>query len=87
MLQVNGLSDMSVAIEGRPRNGSAESAAAVEAAMSWLQRAEAVRILWAEEYQRRGPRAPDLQTHLAMHGVAADLMMFKPIDTWSELVC
>jgi nucleotide-binding universal stress UspA family protein len=61
-------------------NGSAESAAAVEAAMPWLQRADAVRILWAEEYQRHGPRAPDLQTYLAMHSVAADLMMFKPID-------
>ena len=50
-------------------NGSAKSAAAVEAAMPWLQRAEAVRILWAEEYQRRGPRASELQAHLAMHGV------------------
>lgn len=61
-------------------NGSAESAAAVEAAMPWLQRAEAVRILWAEEYQRRGPRAPELQAHLALHGVRADLKMFKPVD-------
>jgi nucleotide-binding universal stress UspA family protein len=61
-------------------NGTAESAAAVEAAMPWLQRAEAVRILWAEEYQRRGPQAPELQTYLAMHGVCADLMRFKPID-------
>jgi nucleotide-binding universal stress UspA family protein len=61
-------------------NGSAESTAAVEAAMPWLQRAEAVRILWAEEYQRRGPRAPELQVYLAMHGVPADLKMFKPID-------
>jgi len=61
-------------------NGSAESAAALEAAMPWLQRADAVRILWAEEYQRRGPRAPELQTYLAMHGVPADMRMFKPID-------
>ena len=61
-------------------NGSAESAAAVEAAMPWLQRAEAVRILWAEEYQRRGPWAPELQSYLAMHDVPADLMRFKPID-------
>jgi nucleotide-binding universal stress UspA family protein len=61
-------------------NGSAESAAAVEAAMPWLQRAEAVRILWAEDYQRHGPQAQELQTYLAMHGVPADLRMFKPID-------
>jgi nucleotide-binding universal stress UspA family protein len=61
-------------------NGSAESAAAVEAAIPWLQRAEAVRILWAEEYQRRGPQAQELQAYLAKHNVSADLMMFKPID-------
>jgi nucleotide-binding universal stress UspA family protein len=61
-------------------NGSAESSAAVEAAMPWLRHAEAVRILWAEGYQRRGPQAQELQTHLAMHGVPADLRMFKPID-------
>ena len=48
--------------------------------MPWLQRAEAVRILWAEEYQRRGPQAQELQTHLAMHGVPADLRMFKPVN-------
>ena len=53
-------------------NGSAESAAAVETAMPWLQRADAVCILWAEEYQRRGPQAQDLQTYLASHGVPAD---------------
>ena len=36
-------------------NGTAESASAVYAALPWLQRADAVRILSAEEYQRRGP--------------------------------
>jgi nucleotide-binding universal stress UspA family protein len=61
-------------------NGSAESAAAVEAALPWLQRAEAVRILWAEEYQRRGPPAEELRTYLAMHGVPADLSRFKPSE-------
>ena len=48
--------------------------------MPWLERAEAVCILWAEEYQRHGPRAPELRAHLAIHGVSADLKMFKPID-------
>jgi nucleotide-binding universal stress UspA family protein len=33
-----------------------------------------------KEYQRRGPRAPELQAHLAMHGVPADMRLFKPID-------
>src|SRR5579872_79488 len=38
-------------------NGTAESAAAVWAAIPWMQRAEAVRVLSADEYQRRGPAA------------------------------
>jgi nucleotide-binding universal stress UspA family protein len=61
-------------------NGSAESAAAVEAALPWLERAEAVRILWAEAYQRHGPWAEELRTYLALHGVSAHLSRFEPID-------
>lgn len=57
-------------------NGTAESASAVSAAIPWLQRAEAVRILSAEGYQRRGPAAPDLAAFLAMHDVHADIEMF-----------
>ena len=38
-------------------NGTAESAAAVHAAIPWMQRAEAVRVLSADEYQRRGSSA------------------------------
>ena len=36
-------------------NGTAESASAVLAALPWMQQAEAVRILSADGYQRRGP--------------------------------
>ena len=61
-------------------NGSAESASAVLAAMPWLQQAEAVRILWAEEYQRRGPLAPELDEYLFAHGVTADRLMFRPVN-------
>src|SRR5579883_1189196 len=57
-------------------NGTAESASAVTAALPWLQRAEAVRILSAEGYQRRGPAAPELAAYLALHGVHADIEMF-----------
>jgi len=59
-------------------NGTAESASAVLAALPWLERAEAVRILWSEDYQRRGPLAPDLQQYLAMHDIRTDRAAFAP---------
>jgi nucleotide-binding universal stress UspA family protein len=61
-------------------NGTAESAASVVAAMPWLQQAQAVRVLSADEYQRRGPGAADLLDYLALHGVHADIGVFRPID-------
>ncbi len=57
-------------------NGTAESASSVLAAMPWMHRAEAVRILSAEGYQRRGPGAPDLAAYLALHDLHADIVMF-----------
>jgi nucleotide-binding universal stress UspA family protein len=57
-------------------NGTAESASSVQAALPWMQRADAVRILSAEGYQRRGPGAPDLAAYLALHRVHADIVMF-----------
>jgi nucleotide-binding universal stress UspA family protein len=61
-------------------NGTAESAAAVQAALPWLQRADAVRILSADEYQRAGPLAPDLANYLSLPGVQAELAKFRPLD-------
>ncbi len=61
-------------------NGSAESAAAVQAVLPWLQRADAVQVLWSDDYQRRGPRAPELLAYLALHGVRAQTRAFKPLD-------
>jgi nucleotide-binding universal stress UspA family protein len=61
-------------------NGTAESAQAVWAAIPWMQKADAVRVLSAEEYQRRGPGAPELLDYLALHGVQVELATFKPID-------
>jgi nucleotide-binding universal stress UspA family protein len=61
-------------------NGTAESAAAVQAALPWLQRAEAVRVLAADEYQRRGPPVGDLRPYLALHGVNPEVATFRPID-------
>lgn len=61
-------------------NGTGESTAAVWAALSWLKRAEAVRILRAEEYQRRGPAAPELAAYLALHDVRAEVATFRPLD-------
>ena len=61
-------------------NGTAESAAGVKAALPWLARAEAVRILAGDEYQRRGPAAQDLAAYLALHDIDAEVATFRPID-------
>ena len=62
-------------------NGTAESAASALAALPWMQQAEAVRILSAEGYQRRGPGAPDLAAYLALHDVKADIVVFRPVGS------
>lgn len=61
-------------------NGTAESSASVWAAMPWMQKAESVRVLSADEYQRRGPGAADLVAYLALHGVTAEIGTFRPLD-------
>jgi nucleotide-binding universal stress UspA family protein len=61
-------------------NGTAESASAVSAALPWLQKAEAVRILFSEGYQRRGPSAQELAPYLALHGVSAEVQTFGPLE-------
>jgi nucleotide-binding universal stress UspA family protein len=58
-------------------NGSAESAAAVAAALPWLHRAQAVRILHSEDYQRRGPSAEGIRAYLRWHEIEAELVPFK----------
>jgi nucleotide-binding universal stress UspA family protein len=59
-------------------NGSAESAAAVAAALPWLHRAQAVRILCSDDYQRRGPGADGIRAYLRWHGIEAEVVPFKP---------
>jgi len=61
-------------------NGTAESASSTLAALPWMQRAEAVCILSAGGYQRRGPSAPELAAYLALHGVHADNITFRPAN-------
>lgn len=61
-------------------NGTAELASAVAAAFPWLECAEAVRVLSAVGYQRRGPAAQELAPYLALHGVNAELVTFRPVD-------
>ena len=61
-------------------NGTAESAAAVQAAIPWMQKAEAVQVLSADEYQRRGPGAPELASYLGLHGIKVDAVQFRPIE-------
>jgi nucleotide-binding universal stress UspA family protein len=59
-------------------NGTAESAAAVAAALPWLHKAAAVQILASDEYQRRGPKAEGIQAYLRWHGIQAEITPFKP---------
>jgi nucleotide-binding universal stress UspA family protein len=61
-------------------NGTAESSAAVQAAIPWMKRAEVVRILASEDYQRRGPDAADLASYLYLHDIHAEIATFRPID-------
>ncbi|HQT67324.1 MAG: universal stress protein UspA [Rhodospirillales bacterium 20-60-12] len=61
-------------------NGTGESASAVASVLPWLSRAKAVRILASDDYQRRGPTADRLAEFLRLHGIAADIVMFRPID-------
>lgn len=61
-------------------NGTAESASSVAAAMPWMQQAEAVAILSADGYQRRGPGAADLMAYLALHGVHAEPITFRSVS-------
>jgi nucleotide-binding universal stress UspA family protein len=60
-------------------NGTAESASAVASVLPWLERAEAVRILTAEGYQRRGPAAPELASYLALHDIHAEIKTFQAV--------
>ncbi|TQF83454.1 universal stress protein [Elioraea sp. Yellowstone] len=61
-------------------NGTAESAAAVAGGLPWIERAESVTVLHAEEYQRRGPDVTGLVDYLAWHGVKAQTRQFKPVS-------
>ena len=61
-------------------NGTVESSAALAAMLPWLRQAQAVRVLHAPEYQRNGPSAVALLPYLALHGVAADIVAFQPVN-------
>ncbi|MDB5369788.1 MAG: universal stress protein UspA [Roseomonas sp.] len=59
-------------------NGTAESAAAINAALPWLHRAERVQLLHSEDYQRRGPNVEGLRAYLRWHEIKAEATAFKP---------
>jgi nucleotide-binding universal stress UspA family protein len=61
-------------------NGTTESSAALWAILPWLHHADAVRVLHAGDYQRRGPGAADAIAYLALHGIAADQAEFQPLN-------
>ena len=59
-------------------NGTAESAAAIAAALPWLHHADAVCLLYADEYQRRGPPVEGIRAYLRWHEIQAETQLFKP---------
>jgi len=61
-------------------NGSAESAAAVLSALPWLHRAQSIRVLWSDDYQRRGPLASELGAYLDSHNLRADRAAFSAVN-------
>lgn len=61
-------------------NGTVESSSALSAMLPWLARADAVRVLHAGAYQRRGPAGSEVLPYLAMHGITADIAEFTPLN-------
>lgn len=61
-------------------NGTAYASSALASAMPFIRQAEAVRILFSEEYNRPGPTADEVRDYISYHGVLADIGSFKPID-------
>ncbi len=61
-------------------NGTAEASAAVMSLMPWFSGVRAIQVLHADEYQRRGPPAAGVVDYLAMHGVQAELALFRPVN-------
>ena len=61
-------------------NGTAEASAAIMGLMPWFGGVQAVQVLHADEYQRRGPPAAGVIDYLAMHGIRAELSLFRPVN-------
>lgn len=61
-------------------NGTVYAASALASAMPFIRQAQAVRILFTEEYNRPGPSVAEVRDYISYHGVDADIGHFKPID-------
>ncbi len=61
-------------------NGTSESTAALHHILPWAAEADAVRVLYSGDYQRRGPEARDAADYLTIHGIHADLVEFGDPD-------
>jgi nucleotide-binding universal stress UspA family protein len=61
-------------------NGTAYAASALASVMPFIRQAQAVRVLTSEDYFRRGPSAAEVAEYISHHGVAADVVEFRPID-------
>lgn len=61
-------------------NGTSEAASALKGALPYAKKAEGVQILTSPDYHRRGPEADTVQDYLKLHGVDAEIRVFKAID-------
>lgn len=61
-------------------NGTVYAASALASAMPFIRQAQAVRILFTEDYSRPGPTVAEVRDYISYHGVDADIGHFKPID-------
>ncbi len=61
-------------------NGTAYAASALASVMPFIRQAEAVRILYSDDYSRRGPTAAEVAEYVSYHGVQADTRAFYPVN-------
>ncbi|MBS0979954.1 universal stress protein [Acetobacter thailandicus] len=61
-------------------NGTAEASSALRAALAWAVGADAVRVLYCDDYQRKGPDVADVIDYLSFHDIRADTVTFAPVN-------
>jgi len=58
-------------------NGSAESAAALHAALRWMDTTEKVAILYSDDFAERGGNIQDIENYIKFYGIDVELCKIK----------